>query len=317
MNTSLLTEIKLSYDRSFDDMVDGKHLLFRLHSHKFCRTLFHPKEKVLVASSHRHKLSEDSSSEEISLRLTALEEPQAHSSSTLEEDSEAVEKHITSWLNVHKEPSNYISLTFNVLYALWMWKRRFSSISQSKRCQDDFRIIVLNSSKLRASRPAKLGTELLSRETEKYKQARRLAESHDEVIVAKYIRPEVILGSTPMSRLEAFIPSWYRKQLETPEGIPGSKRLSDFLPPAIDKVDCTMVRQSLCFSLALLAPMLVSDKQQCANIGPGKEAGCGAIEHSRTKGMSPMVEPTCGREMVLGSERIVAEDGYVSIQNLP
>lgn len=315
MNTSLLPKSKSSYDRSFDDMVDRRHLLFRLHSHNFSCTFFHPKEKVLVASLHRQKLSEDSSSEEL---LTALEDASSLSTRTLEEDSEAVEKHITSWRNRRGEPSNYISLTFNILYVLWMWKLRISSIPRSEGRQDDFRIIVLNSSKLRASGPAKLGTQLLSRETEKHKDARRFAQSHDEVIVAKYIQPEVILGSMPMSRLEDFIPSWCRKLVET-KGIPGSKKLSflDSLPPAVDKVDCTMVRESLRFSLALLAPMPVSDEQQRANIGSGKEAGCGAIEHSRTEGMSPMVEPTCGREMVLVSGRRVAEDGYVSIQSLP
>jgi hypothetical protein len=318
MNTSLLPKSKSSYDRSFDDMVDRRHLLFRLHSHNFSWTFFHPKKRVLVASLHCQKLSEDSSSEELSLRLTALEDASPSSTRTLEEDSEAVEKHITSWRNRDKEPSNYISLTFNILYVLWMWKLRISSIVQSEGRQDDFRIIVLNGSKLRASRPANLGTQLLSRETEKHKDAHRFAQSHDEVIVAKYIQPEVTLGSMPMSRLEVFIPSWCRKLVET-KGIPGSKKLSflDSLPPVVDKVDCTMVRESLRFSLALLAPMLVSDEQQRANIGSGKEAGCGAIEHSRTEGMSPMVEPTCGREMVLVSEHKVAEDGYVSIQSLP
>jgi hypothetical protein len=157
MNTSLLPKSKLSYERSFDDMVDTrKHLLFRLHSHNSSWTFFHPKEKVLVASLHCQELSEDSSSEELSLRLTAPEK--APSSLTLEEDSEAVERHVTSWLNEREEPSNYISLTFDVLYVLWMWKRRIHFIHRSKGRQDDFRIIVLNSSKLRASRPAKLGT---------------------------------------------------------------------------------------------------------------------------------------------------------------
>ncbi|KAN0107266.1 hypothetical protein V8E52_010318 [Russula decolorans] len=321
MSTPLLPKSKSSYDRSFDDMVDRKHLLFRLHSHNFCRTFFHLEEKVLFASLHCQKLSEDSSSEELSLLLTTLEK--APPSLTLKEDSEAVEKHITSWCNKHEEPSNYISLTFNVLYVLWIWKRkrRISSIPhwQSEGCQDDFRIIVLNSSKLRASRPleAKLGTQLLSRE--KHKDAYRFAQFHHEVIVAKYIQPEVTLGSMSMSRLEDFIPSWCQKLLKNAEGIHGSKKLkfSDSLPPLVDKVDCAMVRESLRFSLALLAPMLVSDEQQRANIGSGKEADCGAIGHSRTDGMSPMVEPTCGREMVLVSGPRVTEDGYVYMQSLP
>ena len=315
MSTSLLPKFKLSYNRSFEDMVGRQNLLFRLHSHNRSKTFFHPKEKVLVASLHCRELSEDSSSEELLLLLTTLEkEPPTL---TLKKDGEAVQKHITSWSNKCEEPSNYISLTFNVLYVLWLWKRRISSFTY----QDDFRVIILNSSKLHASRPqeVKLGTELLSREIKKHKEAYVFAQSHDEVIVAQYIQPEVTLGSMPMSRLKGFIPSWFQTLLENAEGIPGSDKstFKDSLPPPVDKVDGTMVRESLRFSLALLAPMLVSDEQQRANIDSGKEAGCGAIEHSRTDGMSPIVEPTCGREMVPVSGCRVAEDGYVSIQRLP
>jgi len=111
----------------------------------------------------------------------------------------------------HEEPSNYISLTFNVLYVLWMWKWQISSFPQSEGCQDDFRIIALNSSKLCASRWAKLGTQLLSRETEKQKDTYRFAQSYEEVIVAKYIESEAILGSMLMSELKAFIPTWCQK----------------------------------------------------------------------------------------------------------
>ena len=315
--TSLLPKSKLSNGRSFEDMVDRQSLLFRLHSHNLSKTFFHPKEKVLVASLHCQKLSEDSSSEELALLLTTLEKESP--TLTLKKDGEAVQKHITSWCNKCQEPSNYISLTFNVLYVLWLWKRRISSFTH--HWQDDFRIIVLNSSKLHASRPleVKLGTELLSRETKKPREAYGFAQAHDEVIVAQYIRPEVTLGSMSMSRLEGFIPSRFQTLLENAEGIPGSDKstFKDSLPPPVDKVDGTMVRESLRFSLALLAPMLVSDEQQRANIDSGKEAGCGAIEHSRTDGMSPIVEPTCGREMVPVSGCRVAEDGYVSIQSLP
>ena len=313
MNTSPLpSKSKLS---SFDDMVewvDGAQLLFRLHSNKFCRTFFHPKENVLVSSLHRQNLSEDSTSEDLSLRLTALEKAP---SSLTDEDSEAVERHITSWINNDKEKSNFISLTLNVLHALWLWKRRIPSLTQSEGREDDFRIIVLNSSKLRAQ--AKLGTELLSNEPEKHKEARRFALQHEEVIVAKHIKSEAILGSMPMSRLEAFIPSWCRKLLETPKSIPGSKKLTfvESLPPRVDKVDCAMVRESLRFSLALLAPMLVPDEKLQANIGSGKEAGRGAIEHSRTEGDS-RVKPACGPEMVLVSGHSVTEEGYVFIQSL-
>lgn len=314
MNTPLLPKSKSSSDRSFDDMVDRRHILFRLHSHDFSRTFFHTKEEVLVASLHRQKLSEGSSSKELSLRLAALEETSP--SLTLMEDSEAIVKHITSWRNKDKEPSDYISLTFNVLYVSWMWKRRISSLLQSEGCQDDFIIIVLNGSKLRR---AKLGTQLLSRENDTQKEAHGFAEQHEEAIIAKYIQSEAILGSMSLSRLEAFVPSWCRKLLETTKGIPGSKKptFKDSLPPAVDKVNCAMVHESLRFSLAILAPMLVPNGQQRANTGSGKEAGCSANEHSRTEGMSPRAEPTRGHETAPVSGHRVAEDGYVSMQSLP
>ena len=316
MNTSLLPKSKSSYDRIFDDMVDSNQLFFRLHSHNSGYTFFHPKEKVLVASLHRQELKEDSTSEELSLLLAGLKK--VPSSLTLGKDSKAVQKHITSWrnqVNQHRESSNYISLTFNVLYVLWMWKRRISSFPQSEGRQDDFRIIVLNSSKLRASRRAKLGTQLLSSET--HKEAHRFAQQHEEVIVAKYIQSEAILGSMPLSRLEVFVPSRW-KLLETSKGSPGSKKSTflDSLPPLVDKVDFTMVRESLRFSLALLAPMLVLDEYQRANIASGKEAGCGAIERSRYEGMSPRVEPTCRNEIVPASGPSAAQDGYVTISIL-
>jgi hypothetical protein len=316
MNTSLLPKSKSSYDRIFDDMVDSNQLLFRLHSHKSSYTFFHPKEKVLVASLHCQKLKEDSTSKELSLLLADLKkEP---SSLTLGKDSKAVQKHITSRRNQHFEPSNYISVTFNVLLVLWMWKMRVSSFPQSEGRQDDFRIIVLNSSKLHASGRAKLGTQLLSSET--HKEAHRFAQQHEEVIVAKYIQSEAILGSMPLSRLEVFVPSRW-KLLETSKGSLESKKLTflDSLPPLVDKVDFTMVRKSLRFSLALLAPMLVLDEHQRANIASGKEAGCGAIERSRYEDMSPRVEPTCRNEIVPASGPSAAQDGYVtiSIQSLP
>lgn len=317
MNTPLLPKSKSSDDRSFDDMAGRRRPLFRLHSHTLSWTFFHSKEKALVASLHRQRLRQDSSSGDLSLTLTALEK--APSSLTLEKDSEAVEKHITFWHNRRwrrEEPSNYISLTFNVLYVLWMWKRRLSSLPQFEGREDDFTIIVLNSSKFRNSRRARLGTELLSRDKQ-HKDAHNFAEAHDEVIVDKYIQSEAVLGSMPMSKLKVFIPSWYQKLLET--DIHGSKKLTllESLPHAVDKVNCTMVRESLRFALALLAPMLVPGEQQRVNIGSGKEAGVGTIEDSRSEGMNPVAEPTCGHEIELMSGRRVAEGGYVSIQSLP
>lgn len=197
-----------------------------------------------------------------------------------------------------------------------MWKRR---IPKSEGRQDDFSIIVLNSSKLHASGRANLATQLLSSDEEKHKEARRFAQHHEEVIVANYIQPEAVLESMPLSRLDDFIPSWCRKTLVTTKGVPGSNKSTflDSLPPLVCKVDCTMVRESLRFSLALLAPMLVPGEQKCANIASGKEAGCSDIERSRYEGMSPKVEPTCGHEIVPVSGRRAAQDGYVSMQACP
>jgi hypothetical protein len=321
MSTSPTPNSKSSYERSFDDMANRNPLLFRLHSPTSCSTFFHPREKVLVASLHRQGLGEDSTSEELSRQLTDLQK--VSSPLTLERDSEAVEKHITSRCNDNEEPSAYISLTFNVLYVLWMWKRRISS--PKFKGQNDFRIIVLNSSELRATSQAKMGTQLLTISKE-HKKALSFARPHEEVIVAKCIQSEAILGSMPLSRLEDFIPSWCRngKLLETTNGVSESKK-STFelsLPPevTVDKVDCTRVHESLLISLALLASMLVPDGKQRADIGSGKEASCGGAndsERSSTEVKSPRVEPTRGRDSETVLVSGLAEDGYVSTQSLP
>jgi hypothetical protein len=309
MDTSLLSMSKLSYERTFDDIVVMKPLLFRLHSHKSSRTSFRPEEKVIVASLYCQRL-ENCSSEELSHRLTARKE--APSSLTLEETSEAVEKHITSWRKQNYNPSKFISLTFNVQYVFWEWKRRMSNRRQSERPQDDdFIIIVFKGSELRASGRAKLGTELL--QGKKDEHAFRFANIHEEVIVARYIPSEAILGSMSMSELEDFIPSWYKKLLEHRNEIPGSKSFRDSLPPAVDEVNCARAREALRFSLALLAPMLVPGGQHSADIG--SVVGPGDIEHPSVEGVSPTVEPRSGYETV--SERRAAEDGYVPIKACP
>jgi hypothetical protein len=195
--------------------------------------------------------------------LTALEE--APSSLTLEKDSEAVEKHITSWKNKYEEPSRFISLTSNVLYVFWEWKRRmFSSY------QDDFIIIVLKSSELRASGRTKLGTELLRRKENKV--AFRFAEHHEEVIVVENIPSKAILGSMSMSRFEDSIRLRCQKLLEHGKEIPGSEKKLSFqhsLPPQVDKIDSSRVRESLCFALTLLAPMFVPSEQP-DSVGDGE-----------------------------------------------
>jgi hypothetical protein len=175
----------------------------------------------------------------------------------LEEDSEAVEKHITSWKNKSEEKSRFISLTSNVLYVFWEWKRRMSL-----GYRDDFIIIVLKSSELRASGRAKLGTELLRRK--EHKEAFKFTEDHEEVIVAGKIQSKAILGFVSMSRFEDFIQSRCQKLLELGKKIPGSEKRSTFqnsLSPRVYKADPARARESLCFALALLAPMFVPSEQ--------------------------------------------------------
>jgi hypothetical protein len=302
---------EMSDERTFDDTVDRNPLFFRLHSHTSSRAFFDPKQKVLVASLHCQGLK-GSSRENISRRLAALEK--APPSLSLEKDSEAVEKHITSWKNKtrnkNKKFSKFISLTSNVLYVFWEWKRRMSLAYQ-----DDFIIIVLKSSELRDSGRVKLGTELLLREKHEHKDAFRFSEHDEEVIAAKYIQSEAILGFMPMSGLDDSIPSWCQKLLEHGKKIPGSvKRLNfrDSLPPEVDKVNCVMARESLRFPLALLAPMLVPGGQQRADIG--STVCCTAIGHSIAECVSHEVGPRSGHETV--SEQGV-EDGYVPIQCTP
>jgi hypothetical protein len=187
-----------------------------------------------------------------------------------------------------------------------------SNRRQSERPQDDdFIIIVFKGSELRASGRAKLGTELL--QGKKDEHAFRFANIHEEVIVARYIPSEAILGSMSMSELEDFIPSWYKKLLEHRNEIPGSKSFRDSLPPAVDEVNCARAREALRFSLALLAPMLVPGGQHSADIG--SVVGPGDIEHPSVEGVSPTVEPRSGYETV--SERRAAEDGYVPIKACP
>jgi hypothetical protein len=266
-------------DEGTSDVTVDRNLLFRLHNDS-SQTFFHSEKKVLVASFYSEKLK-GASHEGLSLRFPALEKTLEEEDSDLE--SGGVAGHITSWKNNNKKPSKFISLTSNVLYVFWEWKRRMStSLRQSKRSRDDFIIIVLKSSELHASGRAKSGTEWLLKEENR--DAYRFAEHHEEVIVAKYIQSGAILGFMPISELEDSIPPWCRKLLEQEKKIPGpEKKLSfrDSLPPEVDKVNCVRARESLCFALALLAPMLVPGEQQRANIG--SVVGCSTIEHSRAE----------------------------------
>ena len=308
MGTPLLPEPKSK--RNFDEIVRRTPLLFRLHSQD-SQTFFHPEENILVASLHRQGLK-NNTSEEVLLRLAELEK--TPSSLTLKEDNDAVAKHITLWQN-DEVSSNFISLTFDIMYVLWEWKRRMSYPRQSG---DNFKIIVLKSSELRsgASGGTKLGTELLPKDKPEYENAYRFAQSHSEVIVAKYIRSTAILGSMLMSKLEDFIPPWFQKIPEHEKNIPGSENkpsFSDFLPPEVDEVHYSRAYKSLRFALVLLAPMLVPGGQRPTD--NGSTVGCNAVELPRAEDVDPKIGPRSGLETVSGKR--VAEDGYVLIQNLP
>jgi len=80
--------------------------------------------------------------------------------------------------------------------------------------RDVFDIVVLKSSELCVS--ARLGTEILSRG--KCRMAYDFADSAGEVIVAKYIHKEAILGITRISELLEFLPSWCRSNLRRLHG---------------------------------------------------------------------------------------------------
>ena len=143
--------------------------------------------------------------------------------------------------------------------------------------------------------------------------------SFEEVIVDGLIKSEAILGSISMSELEEFIPSWSRKLLEDVKEIPGLEKKPSFretLPPEVDQVEDARARESLEFSLALLAPMLVPGKQQRTN--NGDVVGCGTIDSAEqpiAEGASPKIDPRSGHGAVSGQR--VAEDGYVFTQNSP
>ena len=162
MAAPLPSNYNSSDKQTFDDIIrrTPQALIFRLHSQGSSQTLFRPNERVLVASLYRKKL-EDVHHEELSSLLAEIEEK---SRTAPEEASEAVEKHVTSWQKNNKDHSRFISLTCNVLYVFWEWKRR---LRQRKGLQDDFIIIALKGSELQASGRAKLETEWLQREEHK------------------------------------------------------------------------------------------------------------------------------------------------------
>jgi hypothetical protein len=300
--TSESSESPLSYERTFDGLVDIKPLLFRLHSPKYSATIFDEKKKVLRASLHAPELR--NSSEESSALKALAELP---SSLTPEEESDAVERHIASWAKKSKEPSNFISLTFNVLYVLWEWKRR--RLQKKRRSEDDFIIIVLKSSALRGR--AKLAIEMIK---DQASRNLRLADFSEEVIVASSIQSSAILSTMPMSQLEDFVPSWCQKSLKSLEEDHVSEEKAErgfrsFLKKleqrAVQGVDCT--RQSLRFALELLDPMLVSAKQRRADTGNVFDSVL-AKRHPRDESENS----TDHSSHAITLEQTVAGKGYVS-----
>jgi hypothetical protein len=299
--TSEPPESPLSHERTFDGLVDMKPLLFRLHSPKYSATIFDEKKRVLRASRHA---SEHRDISEGPSALEALAE--FPSSLTLDEESDAVDRHITSWVKKSKQPSNFISLTFNVLFVLWDWNRR--RFRQTYRSEDDFIIIVLKSSALRGR--AKLGIEMI-----KDQDVYKLTDFAEEVIVASSIQSSAILGTMPMSQLEEFIPSWCQELLGSLEEDQVSEEkaqlgfksfLKKLEQPAVQGDDCT--RQSLRFALELLDPMLVSAT------GKLRRADTGNVFHSVAKG-HPRDESEDSAEYssrATASEQTVAGKGYVS-----
>ena len=311
MSTSTPFESKSSYERHFDDMVDSRPLLFRLHDlkPKMPATLFDAELTTLLAARYAPK-----SKGGVLDLLKCLDET---SSPTLDEAS--VAKHATLWKERSKEsePSEFISLTFNVFWVLWEWKRRMSHRSPHLLgSRDDFHLIVLKSSDLH--RPSKLVTEILNPEV--YKDAYRFARSAEEVIVPKFIRGKgAILGTTSMSQLQDFVPSWWKEQLESFEKIPRSENeasgpsdraftsfQSKLKPPADDG---DRARQSLRFALALLAPFIVSNLQRLADIETIVESTGREIDCPQAGGVNIKVDPS-DNGTSLGKRK--AEQGYVS-----
>ena len=235
---------------TFDDIIDANPLLFRLHSPTSSNTRFYAETKVLL-SSRRAKGCNDG--QDISILKDLDENP---SSSTPYEPG-AVARHITCWLDGNTEPSDFISLSFNVCFVLWDWKRRRSHQGQR---EDDFFVIVLKSSKLRGL--AKLGTEIVNKG--EHDKACTFTQAFDEVIVADIVRPPAILGTIPLSQLEDSVPSWWEKPLASMS--PGSRSeekistFKDFLRKSkvpANKSEDACTGEILRFALALIAPTMM------------------------------------------------------------
>jgi hypothetical protein len=240
---------------TFDDICNGhtQPLLFRLQSRSINPTPFNEERKRLVATNFDQR--------SFSRAVEELSQNEQSYFIDVEEDVEAIQRHINSLVDRNREPSDFISLTLSLLWVLWKWK-----LLTSMGFRDDFKVIVVRSSPLVGR--AKLATEVLDRE--EHRTAYRFADSADEVIVAKIVQPQAILGAVPLSRLTEFIPSWLRRPLgnvrrrrgpddnEVPES--SFNTFLEVLDPPNDDVEG--IRDSLGLALAILAPMLVQSKQE-------------------------------------------------------
>jgi hypothetical protein len=266
MSDSKASRPRSSSITTFDSLVNKKPLLFRLHENSHISpTLFDAEKKVLQASRHNPKYK--NSNEEHPFMPKA---PPALASPTPDESDE-LEVHITSWIKGVKKPSKYISLTLDISYVFFEWRRRRSERhGRTNLPPDDFIIIVLESSKL--SGVARRAIEVLREDQE---LAYNFARCPDEVIVTECIESPAILGYMKMSQLESFIPSWWQKPLASilrskenkneSSGEKGNEVKTSMFRAFVNKMthpdedDC--IRGSLSFALALLAPIMVQGVQ--------------------------------------------------------
>jgi hypothetical protein len=243
---------------TFDDICNGptQSILFRLHSRSANATSFDERRKRLAASILDPR--------SFSRAVEELSQNKQSFFIDVEDDVELIQRHINSIVDRDRQPSHFISLTLSLLWVLWKWK-----LLTSMGFRDGFQVIVIKSSELVGR--AKLATEVLQPEREEHRRAYRFADSAEEVIVAKIVQPQAILGAVSLSRITEFIPSWLRTSLanvrrrrgfEDDDEVPESSfnTFLEVLNPPNDDVKC--MRDSLSLALAILAPMLVQSKQE-------------------------------------------------------
>ena len=256
MSTTTHSEQKLSYERTFNDVSERRPLIFRLQESSSA-THFDERLKLLAASKLKKPFSR-------ALEELSQGNPLFFINVSPEgEDVEAVQKHVTSWKRKNKDPSNFISLTFSVLWVCWRWK--FQVSKQQNGSQDDSKMILVKISGVYGR--AKLGTEILRR-----RDGYQFSDGADEVIVPRIVQLQAILGAVTISEIQDFIPSWLRQRLKSVGKC--KETFETFLPklkPLHDEVEC--IRASLYLALAIFAPMLVLGKQEHAVIENNMDKG--------------------------------------------